>query len=117
MVKSYRAFEPGKYWLDAGLSFAYETTVQEKTADSIEGKILLEKSLGNFNHIANIVFGKEVGGGRAQQATGGFAWSSRYRGKIILSLALNYIVTLENFVNDCPIRNKIINWVQFFMVV
>ncbi len=72
-------FEQGKYWLDAGLYFAYETTVKEKTADKIEGKILLEKSLGPFLHTANIIFEKEVGGGSSEQTTGGFAWSSRYR--------------------------------------
>jgi FTR1 family protein len=72
-------FEQGQYWLDAGLYFAYETTVQEKTADKIEAKILLEKSFGHFLHTANIIFEKEVGGGAHEQTVGGLAWGSRYR--------------------------------------
>jgi high-affinity iron transporter len=72
-------FEQGKYWLDAGLYFAYETTVKEKTADKVEAKILLEKTFGNFLHTANIIFENEVGGGANNQMTAGLAWSSRYR--------------------------------------
>ena len=71
--------EQGEWPIDVGLYFAYETTVQKKTADKIEGKILLEKSLSKFTHTANIIFEKEVGGGSTEQVVGGFAWSSRYR--------------------------------------
>lgn len=77
----YQVFEQGQYWLDAGLYFAYETTVMEKTADKIEGKILLEKPLGDFLHTANIIFEQEVGGGATADTEGGLALSSRYRWK------------------------------------
>jgi hypothetical protein len=73
--------EQGQYWLDAGLYFAYETTVQNKKADKIEGKILLEKSFANFTHTANIIFEKQVGGGAEEETEAGLAWSSRYRWK------------------------------------
>jgi len=73
--------DQGQYWLDAGLYFAYETTVKEKTADKIEGKILLEKSLAHFTHTANIIFEKQVGGGAEEETEAGLAWSSRYRWK------------------------------------
>jgi len=75
----YQLTEQGKYWLDAGLYFAYEIPVRDKEPGQIEGKILLEKSTQNFTHKANIIFNKEVGGGAAAQTTGALAWSSRYR--------------------------------------
>lgn len=71
--------EQGRYWVDAGLYFAYETTVQNKTADKIEGKILLEKSFTDFTHTANIILEKQVGGGSDEETEAGLAWSSRYR--------------------------------------
>lgn len=74
----FQLLEQEKHWLNAGLSFSYQTTVEEKTADMIEAKILLEKSLGKFTHIANIILEKEVGGGTHEQTAGGFAWSSSY---------------------------------------
>ena len=75
----YQLTEQGKYWLDAGLYFAYEIPVRKKDPGEIEGKILLEKSTQNFMHTANIIFNKEVGGGATEETTAGFAWSSRYR--------------------------------------
>jgi hypothetical protein len=75
----YQLTPQGKYWLDAGLYFAYEIPVREKDPGKIEGKILLEKSTGPLTHMANIIFNKEVGGGATQEPTAGFAWSSRYR--------------------------------------
>jgi len=73
--------DQGQYWLDVGLYFAYETTVKEKTADKIEGKILLEKSFSDFTHTANITFEKQVGGGVEEETEAELAWSSRYRWK------------------------------------
>ncbi len=75
----YQLTEQGKYWLDAGLYFAYEIPMREKDPGKIEGKILLEKSVEQFTHKVNIIFNKEVGGGTTEETTAGFAWSSRYR--------------------------------------
>ena len=75
----YQLTEQGQYWLDAGLYFAYEIPMRQKDPGRIEGKILLEKSPGQFTHTANIIFNKEVGGGTTQETTAGLAWSSRYR--------------------------------------
>ncbi len=75
----YLLTEQGKYWLDAGLYFAYEIPMREKDPGKIEGKILLEKSVEQFTHKANIIFNKQVGGGTTEETTAGFAWSSRYR--------------------------------------
>ncbi len=75
----YQLTEQGKYWLDAGLYFAYEIPMREKNPGKIEGKILLEKSVEQFTHKANIIFNKQVGGGTTEETTAAFAWSSRYR--------------------------------------
>lgn len=75
----YQLTEQGQYGLDAGLYFAYEIPVRDKDPGKIEGKILLEKSLPQFTHTANIIFNKEVGGGTTQETDAGFSWSSRYR--------------------------------------
>ena len=74
----YQLTERGKYWLDAGLYFAYEIPFENKHPGELEGKILLEKSLTQLTHTANIIFKKEVGGGTQNETEGGFAWSSRY---------------------------------------
>ncbi len=75
----YQLLEQGKYWLDAGLYFAYEIPFENKHPGQIEGKLLLEKSLDKFTHTANVIFEKQVGGGAAEETVAGLAWSSRYR--------------------------------------
>ncbi|MCA9404947.1 MAG: FTR1 family protein [Candidatus Omnitrophica bacterium] len=70
--------EQGEYFLDFGFLFAYETTVNEKAPDKIEGKFLFEKSFEQFVHTANIIFEKQVGGGAEEETEAGFAWSTRY---------------------------------------
>ena len=72
-------FEQGKYWLDAGLYFEYEFAVRGDTADEIEGKLLLEKSLTQFTHTLNLIMSREVGKHSDDEVVGGVAWSSRYR--------------------------------------
>ena len=75
----YQLTEQGQYWLDAGLYFAYEIPVRAKDPGKVEGKLLLEKSLQNFIHTANLIVEKEVGGGSTEMTTSGVAWSSKYR--------------------------------------
>ena len=76
----FRFTPQGKYWLDVGGYLAYEGSFEDKHPDEVEWKLLLEKSLPNFTHTANIIFSKEVGGGNAaEEVEGGFAWSSKYR--------------------------------------
>ena len=74
--------EPGAWWLDTGLYFEYEFASKGDNADKIEGKLLLEKQLGDFDHIVNLILEKEVNGpGEEKELEGGFAWSGRYRWK------------------------------------
>ena len=75
----YQLTEQGQYWIDVGLYFEYEVSFEDDHADKIEGKLLLEKEMGNFTHIANIIFEKQVGGDSEKETEGGLAWGSRYR--------------------------------------
>ncbi len=97
----YQLTEQGQCWLDAGLYFAYELPLQEKDPGKVEGKILLEKSLGHFTHIANIILNKEVGGGAGNEIEGGFAWSSKYR------LSPHFEPGLELYINFVDIRKHL----------
>ncbi len=71
--------EQGKYWVDFGLYMEYELSLEDKHADKVETKILLEKSLINFTHTFNINFEQEVGRHTTADLEGGLAWSSRYK--------------------------------------
>ena len=71
--------EQGQWWVDPGFYISYEMPLINKDPGKVETKLLLEKTLSQFTHTANIIIDKEVGGGSTFQAEGGFAWSSRYR--------------------------------------
>jgi len=75
----YQLTEQGQYWVDLGLYFEYEVSFEDNKADKIEGKFLVEKEVGSFTHVANIIFEKQVGGDSEKETEGGLAWSSRYR--------------------------------------
>ncbi len=71
--------EPGEWFIDTGLYFEYEFGVEDEASDKIEGKLLLEKQVGDFDHILNLILEKEVGPNAEEDLEGGIAWSSRYR--------------------------------------
>jgi len=70
--------EQGEYWVDAGLYLEYAVARGAGTPDEIESKLLLEKSVGNFLHTANLVFVREVGSGAANTTNFEYAWRSKY---------------------------------------
>ena len=71
--------EPGEYPVDVGFLVEYEISAEDKHADNLEWKILLDKTIGKVGNIANISFEHQVGGGHTNETGAGFAWSSRYR--------------------------------------
>ncbi len=71
--------EQGEYPVDVGFLLEYEVSAEDKHADKMEWAILLDKSVGKVENIANIIFEHEVGGGHTNETEAGFAWSSRYR--------------------------------------
>jgi hypothetical protein len=71
--------EQGQYWADLGFYAEYEASLEDKHADKIETKLLLEKSLPNFTHTLNVNFEQAIGRHTTEDLEGGLAWSSRYR--------------------------------------
>lgn len=70
--------EQGKYWLDAGLYVELAVPRDSSAPKEIETKLLLEKSVGKFQHTANLVFVREVGNGAPSTTGFEYAWRSRY---------------------------------------
>jgi high-affinity iron transporter len=53
--------EPGEAWIDSAIYLEYEFANQRDAADVAEGKLLLEKQLGQTVETVNFIFEKEVG--------------------------------------------------------
>lgn len=53
----FQLFEQGEYFLDSGLYLELERDIVENEWE-VEGKILLEKSTGDFTHTLNVIFGR-----------------------------------------------------------
>jgi len=70
--------EQGKYWLDAGLYLELAVPNDSSAPKEIETKLLLEKTVGKFQHTANLVFVREVGNGAPSTTAFEYAWRSRY---------------------------------------
>ena len=74
-------FEPGARWLDSGILVAYEISSQNRTPNSLEVKLLLQKDTGWFTSMANIGINSSIGS--YSEDTGGpdyvFLWNTRYR--------------------------------------
>jgi hypothetical protein len=70
--------EPGQYWLDAALYLEYEKGLKSADAHQLEGKLLLEKTLGRWTFTANPIFVKPIGGGE-HGTQFEYAWATRYR--------------------------------------
>lgn len=75
----YQFGEQGEYWLDSGLLLAYGMSTENRSPNTLEAKLLLEKQFGKFLNRANIGLEQEVG----HYASGGpersILWSTRYR--------------------------------------
>lgn len=70
--------EQGEHWLDAGLYLEYAVARGAGTPDELEGKLLLEKSVGRYLNTANLVFQREVGSGAGDATYFEYAWRTRY---------------------------------------
>ena len=71
-------FKPGEYWVDAGLYFEYDKTIQDRMPDNIQAKILLEKRIGDFINTANISFGHNIGPNSISGLDTGVSWRTKY---------------------------------------
>jgi hypothetical protein len=51
----------GKYWLDAGLLFAYERPIKHDDPDAVELGVLLQKDVGPLVFVTNTIFSRKIG--------------------------------------------------------
>jgi high-affinity iron transporter len=75
----FQLFETGEKWLDVGLYFAYELSLEDNHADKIEAKVLLQKEQGRLVHLSNLILEQQVGSDATEATEAGLAWSTRYR--------------------------------------
>ena len=70
-------FEPGQYWLDAGLHVEYEMPVEAGGTDELVFQVLLEKGHGRLLHRTNLRLDRDLESGA--KVGSGLAWGSRLR--------------------------------------
>ncbi|MFZ4762189.1 MAG: hypothetical protein ACOYK8_05195 [Alphaproteobacteria bacterium] len=86
-------------FLSSALYGEYKIANQHGSADSIEAKILLEKSVGLWTHRLNAALEKEIGANSEDKLEGEIAWSSSYYVSNFFQPAIEYyaeIGTLNN---------------------
>lgn len=72
-------FKPGEKIVDVGLYIEYERALQGGEPDNLEGKLLLEKAMGQFTNTANLIISHEIGQNSSSDTNTGFALKSIYR--------------------------------------
>jgi len=74
----FQFFGKGTHWVDSGIMISCNCSTHDDFTSSVEAKLLLEKDMGQFSHIANIGLEQEIGA----HASGGpdrtVQWSSQY---------------------------------------
>lgn len=70
--------EQGEHWLDAGLYLEYASPREAGAPDEVEGKLLLEKSVGMYLNTVNLVFVRHVGSGASNATNFEYAWRTTY---------------------------------------
>ena len=75
----FQLFEQGDAWVDSGVYLEYKVANQKDAADTVEGKLLLEKQLGRTINTANLIFEKGVGSHADEGTEFGYALRTKYR--------------------------------------
>lgn len=70
--------EQGEHWVDVGMYLEYALSNVTGGHDAIEGKILLEKSVGRYVNTANIIFVRDIGRGASTATAFEYAWRTKY---------------------------------------
>lgn len=72
-------FKPGEKFIDTGFYLEFEKGLESGAPDNLEGKLLLEKSLGSFTNTANLIISHEIGQNHSSDTNSGLAWKTIYR--------------------------------------
>ena len=70
--------EQGEYWVDLGLYLEYEIAHESGSNDKIEGKVLLEKNVGQYVNTANLIFVRALGSDASNATDFEYAWRTKY---------------------------------------
>jgi len=81
-------FPQGEPWIDSGLYFEYEAANARNAADTVEGKLLLEKQLGRTLNTVDFIVEKEVGSHAEEGAEVGYAMRTKFRWRPYLEPAV-----------------------------
>ena len=72
-------FKPGEKFVDLGFYVEFEKALQSGDPNNLEGKLLLEKSIGDYTHTANLILSHEIGTNHSGDTGTGFSWRTKYR--------------------------------------
>ena len=70
--------EKDEAWVSAALEGVYKISTESGSPDRFESKLLLAKSLGNFQHLANIAIENELGSNRRPGTALLMSWKTKY---------------------------------------
>lgn len=65
-------------WASAALEWVYKLSTESHVADKFESKLLLGKSMGDFQHFANIAVEHELGANRKAGTALLLSWKTKY---------------------------------------
>ena len=71
--------EPDAFWVDLGVSLAYERMLSPADSDELEAKILIEKLTGGWLHTLNLALAKPLFGSNPGGFQGGLVYGGRLR--------------------------------------
>ena len=69
--------EKGKYWLDAGLYLEYKLKDEKGAPDIFEGKLLLQKTITDYQNTLNLTIEQELGSDGDDDLEFEYAWRTR----------------------------------------
>ncbi len=72
-------FKQGEKWIDVGLYVELEKGARHNDPNNVEGKLLLEKTVGKIDTTANFVLSREFGYNHSTSIGTGMALQSEYR--------------------------------------
>ncbi|MEO7207771.1 MAG: hypothetical protein ABI145_13510 [Steroidobacteraceae bacterium] len=70
--------DPGKYWADFGLIAEFERVTIAGSHDAIEVGPLIEKTMGRFAHMVNLIWEKQIGSGASANYGFRYTYSGTY---------------------------------------